>query len=571
MKSGYLGIIKVVKIIAITALVCTAVLFAGLITESSLSGEVSGKFSDFVTGKVDSSLNVSDKIEENLSTQSVKLKAQSSYKYYFKGETLQLQTTFSPSGTHDTEVTYSVDKENLATVDQNGLITFLAPGTVYVTVTLNSNSFVYDKVGFTCVGEDILSDGTEDRLTVVFASSEGQANNEIFTGQNRALLLNGGKTHLSDYTTVKVADESIAVVKIDRMYAISPGTTTLTVTMERGDLKRTIEFPFTVVDNGYVPVKTLSFSSDIILIDGTDAVDYHQFLAVEEGRTLSDYDCVVSTSDRKVVTITNAGIKAYDPGTCTLTFTSAYNPNLQIQTTATVVPKEVTLLQIFGNERVAPHVVYTYEAVHDSAKYSDYVKWSIVSGDATIDGDGKLFASSFGKVVIRCQSTINEDLCVEKTIRVTLFDTAYGFVRKLMGHMGLHALLGFGITFTLLFFVKHKFFTLLSPVLGFSIAGLTEIIQYFVPGRYCAWTDVLTDFAGSVLGFLIAMTLTILIVLVWYLISKKSGEKLLRVIKGVNHTNVFKRPTEIENQILSDLNSEGENSTSSEITAIDEG
>lgn len=570
MKSGYLGIIKTVKIIAITALVCTVILFAGLVTESALSGEASGNLSNFVTGKVDSSLNVSDKIEENLSTQSVKLRAVNRLKYYFIGETLQLQTSFSPAGTHDTAVTYSVDKENLATVDQNGLVTFLAPGTVWVSVTLNSNSFVYDKVGFTCIGEDLLSDGTEDRLTVVFTSLSGQGDNEIYTGHNRTLLLNGGRTHLSSYTSVKVADGSIAVAKIDKIYAISPGTTTLTVTIERGDLKKTIEFPITVIDSGYKPITSLAFNSDIVLIDGTGTVDYHQFLAVEEGRVLSDYDCVVETSDQTVVKVVNSGIQPYTPGSCTLTFTSAYNPNVQIQTTVTVIPKEVTSLQVFGNERVVPYAVYTYEAVHDTKKYSSYVKWSVVSGDATIDAEGKLFATSFGKVVIRCQSTINEDVCVEKTVRVTLFDTAYGFVRKLMGHMGLHALLGFGIAFTVLFLSKSKFVALLSPSLNFLIAVFTEVIQYFAPGRYCTWTDVLTDFVGSIFGFLTAIALTFLIVLVWHLISRKGGKKLLKVIKSVNYTNVFKKSTIIEEGILSELENQTENSALSEITAIEE-
>lgn len=570
MKEGYLGIIKTVKIIAITALVCTVVLFAGLVAESSLSSKVSGALSNFITGKVDSSLNVSDKISENLSTQSVKLSASNGLKYYFIGETLQLTTAFAPADTKDVAVTYSVDKENLATVDQSGLVTFLSSGTVWVSVTLNSNSFVYDKIAFTCIGEDLLSDGNEDRLTVVFANLSGQANNEIYIGQNRNLLLNGGRTQLSSYTPVKVADESIAVVKINKIYAVSAGTTTLTVTIARGDFKKTIEFPFTVIDNGYEPIKSLSFSSDIVLVDDATVTDYHEYLVTEEGRSLSDYDCVVESSDQRVVQIINTGLKPYAPGSCTLTFTSAYNPNVQIQTTAIVLPKEVTALKVFGSDKITPYSEYSYEAVHDTEKYSDFVKWSVVSGGATIDTNGILVAKSFGKVVIRCQSTINEDLYVEKIVRVTLFDTAYGFVRKLMGHMGLHALLGFGITFTLLFLSKSKFVALLSPSLNFLIAVFTEVIQYFAPGRYCSWTDVLTDFGGSVFGFLGAIALTCLVVLVWCLISRKGGKKLLKVIKTVNYTNIFKKSTIIENQILDEVKNQTEPPALSEITAIDE-
>lgn len=52
-----------------------------------------------------------------------------------EGETVQLTATVEPDDAIDKTVTWSSDNEDVATVDQNGLVTAVAPGTVIITAT----------------------------------------------------------------------------------------------------------------------------------------------------------------------------------------------------------------------------------------------------------------------------------------------------------------------------------------------------------------------------------------------------------------------------------------------------
>lgn len=49
--------LKIVKFVGRLALICTLLLFTFLVVESCLPGELSGAFTSFITGKVDSSLD----------------------------------------------------------------------------------------------------------------------------------------------------------------------------------------------------------------------------------------------------------------------------------------------------------------------------------------------------------------------------------------------------------------------------------------------------------------------------------------------------------------------------------
>lgn len=169
-----------------------------------------------------------------------------------------------------------------------------------------------------------------------------------------------------------------------------------------------------------------------------------------------------------------------------------------------------------------------------------------MKGHATIDENGKLVATFFGDVTVRCQSLIDENIYTEKTVHVGFATSATGIVRKLMGHMGLHAVFGFGITFTLLFILKRKRFTLLSPVICLASTCLTEIIQYFVPGRYGRLTDIITDFSGAVVGIVVAVIFAVLILTVFRIVSKKEHEKLVLAIKATNIENLFKKSTKTQ-------------------------
>ena len=84
------------------------------------------------------------------------------------------------------------------------------------------------------------------------------------------------------------------------------------------------------------------------------------------------------------------------------------------------------------------------------------------------------------------------------------------FVNKFAGHMAfffLAAVIGF-VFFLFLFEEKeHKLIIAMcaSISVSFVIAGVSELIQYFVPSRNANFIDVLTDFLGALIGIMICL------------------------------------------------------------------
>lgn len=77
-------------------------------------------------------------------------------------------------------------------------------------------------------------------------------------------------------------------------------------------------------------------------------------------------------------------------------------------------------------------------------------------------------------------------------------------IRKVVGHFLFFGLSGLFTTLAILFNdfmrIKYKWKNLIfSGVFGLVIALISELIQYFVPGRYGVMTDVLIDYSGYVL------------------------------------------------------------------------
>ncbi len=547
MKNSSNTYLKIVKIIGIAALICTAILFTFLVVESSMTGETSGTLTSFITGKVDSSLDLSDKIEENYETQSIDISASKSSGKYYIGETIQLSITYYPAKTRDTEVEYSVDLPKCATVDQNGTLTFLNKNTVTVKAVLKSDPTIYDTISFWCVGEDVFDEAHPERK-VFSLSGSGVTNNTIKKGKFAKINLNDNKTFV-EIASLKVKDPSVAFVTENRVFGRSKGSTEITATLKAPDgTKETYTIPVTVEDSDYVPVSEIKFKDDVEIVDEKNVSDYRKLFVIEDGRTLDDYTCRVTSDNNKIVNISSYAFLVHTYGTVTFTFQSVYNPDLFFEKTIYVKPIEPESLTIVGADTVQPHSYYQYSAYHAPTKYSSAVKWSIVKGHATIDENGKLVATFFGDVTVRCQSLLDESLYVEKTIHVGFATSARGIVRKLMGHMGLHAVLGFGITFTLLFTLKRKRFTLLSPVICFASTCLTEFIQYFVPGRSCHFTDVITDFSGAVVGIVVAVIFAALILVVFRIVSKKEYKKVISAVKATNIKNLFTKVPKLQDE-----------------------
>ena len=104
------------------------------------------------------------------------------------------------------------------------------------------------------------------------------------------------------------------------------------------------------------------------------------------------------------------------------------------------------------------------------------------------------------------------------TITPSNHDAFAAFIRKAVGHFGLFMVSG-SLTSLAIYLAldplkKFKYWMLIVMSLGFGLfmGILTEIIQLNVDGRSGEFTDVLIDFSGYLLGFLIILLILFLII-----------------------------------------------------------
>ena len=104
------------------------------------------------------------------------------------------------------------------------------------------------------------------------------------------------------------------------------------------------------------------------------------------------------------------------------------------------------------------------------------------------------------------------------TITPENHDSFATFIRKLFGHFGLFVVSGLLSSLAIYFafnpqkWSKYWLLIVISLVFGLSMGITTELIQLNVPGRSGEFRDVLIDFSGYLLGFLIILLILFLII-----------------------------------------------------------
>ena len=166
-----------------------------------------------------------------------------------------------------------------------------------------------------------------------------------------------------------------------------------------------------------------------------------------------------------------------------------------------------------------------------NSTYTDVKYLSFDPSVAEVSEDGTITPQKAGTTTIRM--TVDDGvlpaLSFEINIRVKQQDLIRDLpafflkVRKGIGHFGSFLILGIFSTFTWLCFFDEKKWFLTIPVnliQGFLLAGITEFIQVFIPGRVGLFSDVLIDLTGFLIS---SVTLTLLFVVHYFM--KKRNKK----------------------------------------------
>ena len=515
---------------ALFTLLCTMAMWIVLWASSATPASISGANSSAMASAIDDKFNLTQKFDSAITTQNI-IVERGTEKARYIGEQEQMKITFSPKGTLDTDVEWSSKNENVATVDQNGLVTLVGKGNATIYAQLKSNEKLYNYAGVFCWGENPHNvENPHVRLKDNVKS--------VKVGSSTTIILNDNKTH-SVAASYRTSDESVAIVDAGMLHARKAGEVTITATYSDGF---ECSCDVTVVDNPEYVCPTQIILQDKHIEQG-GSFDVYDF--VKGVLPNNDFQkCIVTiTQSKSIAGLRNTTLNVWGYGEFTLTFTSCFNENVKTSITLYSNIKMPEDFRVSIPSVASPNNTYYLKAAHYPYPCTDEVKWDLVSGKhATLDEDGVFKPRFFGTYVIRCTSTIDPNLSVEKTIEVKLFDDIGGFVRKLMGHMGLSGVLGFGLFFTCLFLCKNKWKCAVYPfAISFVHGGLSEAIQYFTPGRFCSFADVLVDFMGGCIGVVLGMILAGLILLVWKLANKKSFDRTIYAIKSLCFGNCFKK------------------------------
>lgn len=515
---------------ALFTLLCTMAMWIVLWASSATPASINGANSSAMASAIDDKFNLTQKFDSAITTQNI-IVERGTEKARYIGEQEQMKITFSPKGTLDTDVEWSSRNENVATVDQNGLVTLVGKGNATIYAQLKSNEKLYNYAGVFCWGENPRNvENPHVRLKDNVKS--------VKVGSSTTIILNDNKTH-NVAASYRTSDESVAIVDAGMLHARKAGNVTITATYSDGF---ECSCAVTVVDNPeYVcPAQIILQDKHIEQGGSFDVYDF-----VKGVLPNNDFQkCIVTiTQSKSIAGLRNTTLNVWGYGEFTLTFTSCFNENVKASITLYSNIKMPEDFRVSIPSVASPNNTYYLKAAHYPYPCTDEVKWELVNGKhATLDEDGVFKPRFFGTYVIRCTSTIDPNLSVEKTIEVKLFDDIGGFVRKLMGHMGLSGVLGFVLFFTCLFLCKNKWKCTVYPfAISFVHGGLSEAIQYFTPGRFCSFADVLVDFMGGCIGVVLGMILAGLILLVWKLANKQSFDRAIYAIKSLRFGNCFKK------------------------------
>lgn len=528
--------VKGLQIFSFIAIFLTVILWIALCCYSAVPGSESGKQTDKVTSVVDDTFGISDKFNEKLTTYQIEIEIKNQKQRYFSSDTAETVVSYKPVDTKDRAVIFSSSDESIATIDENGIITFNLPGTVEITARLKSNESVSARLSVKSYGEDIFDPEHQERMKFDYMNDEGELAGPM-VGERRTLLVNDGKSDVS-LLDISIDDEDILFYWMGTFYGRKQGETTVNFSYVDDKGKHNIGKTVQVVEGVLPEIKLVgkncsykhgqTVNKNLLLDIPMDAV--------------SSYDCIVESSDSNIVSLTDSNtLNMNGVGDAVLTFTSLFDPTKAVQVKITVELNAPTSIEVVGPNSIVCNDTGSYSATLSPVNYSDEVTWSIVKGKGKITSDGFLTATGYGKIVIRCTSNYDESVYAEKEIKVVLFSNAYGFVRKGLGHGGLSAVLGFGIFGILLLLLKRRYLIFTAFPVAFIYAYFSELIQKFTPGRYQTWTDVLIDFVGALIGMAVALLLTVIVCLVWRILNKESFRKLKDAWKVVNFKTLFSK------------------------------
>lgn len=520
-------IFKNLKRLSLAAFTCTALLLLVIFAESLMPGNLSAAQSAAISETIAQRFEIADSSDVIPEQISLTLPDESPDAYYI-GDTVNLSVIFSPADTTIKTVIFTSSDYDIATINENGDVSFLRTGTVTINAISAANIEAEASI-------ELISSGINPQNVPEF---ELLLPETLKIGGVVPILLSNGNENLnnSGFEISVTGDYAVLSESCDYLYGLAEGEITVTAAFE--GITRSAALSI-IPDPEYIPPETIVTDESITLVEGERLT-----LAFSTLPQNSPSDVFQISDDVSVAKIRNGKVIAYNEGTCTMTLSSVFNAECVATVTVQVIPALPAGLAIVGDDRALLNYATKYKVSFTNNPDERSVIWSIVEGKGEINDKGFLFPNRLGKLTLRATSVADSSVYAEKTVTVTLYKSFHLYIRKILGHFSLFALLGFGIAVTFLLLVSPKWLSItLSPVVGFVSAGLSEMFQLpaFTSGRFACWSDVFIDTLGAFSGFLIAMLIFGAIRLIWKKVSAESYQGFLAAYRKLTFKTAFKK------------------------------
>ena len=294
------------------------------------------------------------------------------------GSAKQVKATVEPENATNGDLKWSSSNPKVATVDENGVIKGISPGTTTITVKTKDGT-VTTKITVTVKAKekiDVKVGGTKQIDPNTITKPDNVSNKDLVyesSNPNVATVDNNGK-----------------------VTGVNPGTTTITVKTKDGE----------IIDTITVVVK----EEDIINVDvgETEQIDPN---TITKPDNVSNKDLVYESSNPNVATVDNNGkVTGVNPGTTTITVKTKDG---EIIDTITVVVKDKITVEVGETEQIDPNTI----TKPDNVTNNDLVYESNNPNVATVDDTGKVTGVNPGTTTITVKT---EDGDIIDTITVVV-------------------------------------------------------------------------------------------------------------------------------------------------------
>lgn len=533
--------------LASVAVYLTTILLIYLFLSSFISGAVSGSDTAKVMGMLVTIFGKDDDVAAGTNTNDTVIGGEperitvalekGEFKYHYNGDACKLEVKFYPDGANTYPLKFTSSDSSVATVSDDGTVSFLQKGTAKIEVETDCETKLKCEVTVKSYGQNPIYGNAAVELT----------NSEPKVGGKSGFSINGGDT-LSGAAEFSSLDESRVEVINGTAYFIKEGEASLRATFENGT---TSDFKVYVKPNADM----VKFSD--ITLKGGKFLSGETFAATDLVESYApnnaEFNFKITSDNPSVVAVEKGNLVMKDKGTANVTFSPFFDRDFKKTVQIEVWKETPTSLKIVSENQVTVNATIKLVTESQPVDYPDDVEWTVVSGFGKIVDGNKLKAEFFGKIKVRCQSTLNPELTDETVVDVILYSDFYSFVRKILGHFSLFALLGLGIWGSAFLLTNPTYSVVISVGVSFICAALCEMFQACTPGRYFAISDVFVNFSGTLTGMTIGIFAVFLYCIIKRIISKESYKKVKEAYSWVTVYTVFckrkkSKPTKENNQ-----------------------